>query len=503
MLRRVFYFPTEVPPGITEEARAMTHTVSAKDRSGPPAAGTRFDLAAWLNEGRALARLGLPLVVTQLAQMAMPTTDVLMIGALGQAPLAAAALGNTLYVFAWLAGYGPASAVAPVVAHILGAHPSDRARVRAAVRMGLWSVLLIAPLLCAVLAFGKTILLGIGQSPELAQEAAPYIYLLAAGIPFLLGYNVLRNFSTALSHPRAPLVVMGIAVLLNGLCDYAFIFGHFGMPRLGLIGAAVATTSANIFSFVAMAGLVTFAPAFRRYRIWRRFHRPVWPRLIETYHLGASIGLTVIFEVTLFLVAMLLMGSFGTAAIAANQIAINVPSITFMVPLGLATAATVRVGLAAGAGDQAAVRRAGFAAVLLAVLFMAGCGIVIALFPRAIVGLYIAVNEPANEEVVRLAISFLYIAAAFQIFDAVQVTAACALRGLKDARMPAVLAGGSYWLVGLPVALLLGFGAGWQGFGIWIGLAASLGVAAATMLARFAYLSGTVRLAFGKNGRTV
>jgi MATE family multidrug resistance protein len=473
----------------------------ALNRTPPATALTR--LAPWLEEVRALVKLGAPLVVTQLAQMAMPTTDVVMIGSLGQTSLAAAALATTIYIFLWLAGLGPASAVAPVIAHILGAHPDDRARVRNALRMGLWSVLLMAPLLCLALAFAGPILRALGQSPELAGMAAPYVQILALGIPFSLGFNVLRNFSTALSHPRAPLAVMGVAVLLNGLIDYALLFGHFGMPRLGLVGAAVSTTVCNIFTFAAMAALVSFAPAFRRFRVWRRFHRPDWPRLKEIYRLGFSIGLTMIFEIALFAGATLLMGPFGTAAVAAHQIAMNVPSITFMVPLGLANAATVRVGLAAGAGDRAGVRRAGFAAIALAAFFMALCGIVIASVPRAIVGLYLPVEAPANAAAAALAVTFLYVAAAFQVFDAIQVTASFSLRGLKDAHMPVILAGGSYWLVGFPLALCLGFVIHWQGFGIWLGLAASLAVAAAGMLTRFAHLSGALRLAFGNRGGTV
>ena len=483
-------------------ARIMTE-IATFVRPSPPVLNRTARLAPWLAESRALVRLGAPLVVTQLAQMAMPTTDVLMIGRLGQGPLAAAALANTIYIFAWLVGLGPSAAVAPIVAHILGAHPNEHARVRAAVRIGMWSVLLLSPVLIIALAFAEPLLLALGQTPELARAAAPYVLVLSLGIPFTLAFNVLRNFSTALSHPRAPLVVIFCAAFLNAFLDYGLIFGHFGLPRLGMIGAAIATSSANAFSFAAMAGLVTFAPAFRRFRIWRRFHRPDWARLLEVYRLGASIDLTMIFEIALFAGATLMMGPFGTAAVAAHQIAMNVPSITFMVPLGLSMAATVRVGLAAGAGDKHAVRRAGFTAIALATLFMALCGIVIANFPRTIAGLYLPVDAPENARAAALTITFLYVAAAFQIFDAIQVTAAFALRGLKDARMPVILAGGSYWLVGFPLALFLGYGLDWQGFGIWLGLAASLAVAAITMLSRFAHLSGALRLSFGKTGETV
>jgi MATE family multidrug resistance protein len=471
----------------------MSDTIlrSAADPPAPALQGHGF--APWLREARALIALGAPLIVTQLAQMAMPTTDLLMLGYLGEEALAATALAHTIYIFAWLAGLGPSSAVAPIIAHVLGARPGDRAGVRSAVRMGLWSVLLLTPFLCVVLVFAEPLLRALGQTPELAHLAAPYVQVLALGIPFSLGFYVLRNFATALSRPRAPLIVVGIAVLLNALLDYGLIFGHLGMPRLGLMGGAVATTTSNAFTFFALAALVTFAPTFRPYRIWRRFQRPDWARLKEILRLGGSIGLTMIFEIALFAGATLLMGRFGTAAVAAHQIAMNVPSVTFMVPLGLAMAASVRVGLAAGAGDAAGVRRAGFGAIALGVFYMSLSALVIATFPRAIAGLYIDVDDPANAETVRLAVSFLYVAAAFQVLDGIQVLSSFALRGLKDVHVPMWIAGISYWVIGLPLALFLGFRLGLEGFGVWLGLAASLVAAATLLLLRFAALSGALR----------
>jgi MATE family multidrug resistance protein len=184
------------------------------------------------------------------------------------------------------------------------------------------------------------------------------------------------------------------------------------------------------------------------------------------------------------------MGHFGTAALAAHQIAMNVPSITFMVPLGVAMAATVRVGYAKGAGDIDGARRAGLTALVMGSGFMLVCALILALMPRAITGLYLDLSDPANREAIAYAVSFLYVVAAFQIFDGIQVVAAFALRGLKDLRMPMLIAGFSYWGAGFPLALLLGFAIGWDGVGIWIGLAASLAIAAFLLTARFLHLSG-------------
>nr|TFG54079.1 MAG: MATE family efflux transporter [Hyphomicrobiales bacterium] len=455
----------------------------------PHGARASARLEPWLAEAGALMRLSLPLIATQLAHMAMPTTDIFMIGTLGQDALAVAALATTIYIFALLIGLGPASAIAPIIAHIVGANPSDRARARIALRMGLWAMVVLTAPLCFSLMFAEYALLALGQTAKMAAAAAPYVQILAIGLPFALGFNVLRNFSTALGNARAPLIIMSAAVILNIILDYGLIFGRLGMAEFGLTGAAIATAICDAFCFFALAALLTFAPAFRSYRIWRRFHRADWRRFGETFRLGASIGVTMIFETALFAGSTLAMGFFGTAALAAHHIAMNVPSISFMVPLGIAMAASVRVGYAAGAGDPEGARRAGLTALMMGGGFMCLCALLLALLPRAIIGLYLDLRDPANEYAIAYAVSFLYVVAALQIFDGIQVVAAFSLRGLKDVRMPILIAGVSYWGAGLPLALLLGFVIGWEGVGIWIGLAAALMIAAALLSARFFYLS--------------
>jgi MATE family multidrug resistance protein len=278
-------------------------------------------------------------------------------------------------------------------------------------------------------------------------------------------------------------------IVYNGAVDYALIFGHFGAPRLGILGAGIASASSYVFCFFGALAVVYATPQLRQYRIFRRFFRPHWRHLGEIFHLGLPIGATMMAEGTLFNASLLLMGAFGAAAVAAHQISLNPPSITFMVPLGIATAATVRVGHAAGRGDGAGVRRAGYAAMMLAVAFMGVCGIALAAFPRSIAGLYIDASVAQNAGALALATLFLRVAAAFQIVDGLQVVGALSLRGLKDARMPMILAGASYWLAGFPACLLFGFVLGLKGLGIWLGLAFGLSVAAASMCARFYVLS--------------
>ena len=448
---------------------------------------------AWLAEARELLRLAVPLAATQLAQMIILATDTVMLGHFSKEALAAAALGNTIYFLVWLLGSGMPMAVSPVIAHVQGRHsrkakPCDQREVRIAVRMGFWSVAMVSLPLLAMLIFTRPILLFLHQEPRLAFDAATFMSGLAWGLPFALGFQVLRSFSTALSRPIASLVVIGLAILWNAGFDYALIFGHFSLPRLGLFGAGLASASSNIFSFLAMLMVCVTAPALKRYHLLHRLTHPHWPSFAELFRLGLPIGVTMVFEVALFNGAALVMGTFGLASLAAHQIAITIPSLTFMIPLGIGLAATVRVGLASGAGDPVAARRAGLTAIGMAAIFMCMTAVVLLLWPRPIATLWLP-DIAANADVLALAVSFLHIAAAFQLVDGVQVAASMSLRGLKDARGPMWLAGASYWLAGAPMGLWLAFSLGMRGYGIWLGLAFGLLVAALSLTTRFILLS--------------
>jgi MATE family multidrug resistance protein len=465
----------------------MTHHIDLTS-PGPLIPAQRHH--AWLLEARELLRLAVPLAATQLAQMIILATDTVMLGHFSKEALAAAALGNTIYFLVWLLGSGMPMAVSPVIAHVQGRHslrskPCDQREVRIAVRMGFWSVAMVSLPLLAILIFTKSILLFLRQEPQLASDAALFMSGLAWGLPFALGFQVLRSFSTALSRPAAPLVVIAIAVLWNAGFDYALIFGHIGLPRLGLFGAGLASASSNIFSFLAMLAVCLSVPALKRYHVVHRLQHPHWPSFAELFRLGLPIGITLVFEVALFNGAALVMGTFGLASLAAHQIAITIPSLTFMIPLGIGLAATVRVGLAAGAGDQTAARRAGFTAIAMGASFMCVTALVLLLWPREIAVLWLP-DDAANRDVLTLAVGFLHVAAAFQLMDGVQVTAAMSLRGLKDTRGPMWLAGASYWLAGAPMGIALAFWAGMRGMGVWLGLAFGLAVAAVTLTARFA-----------------
>ncbi|NWH08854.1 MAG: MATE family efflux transporter [Alphaproteobacteria bacterium] len=442
-------------------------------------------LLPWMEDVRALLRLGLPLAFTQIAQMAIMTTDVLVVGQLGSDALAAAALGVTLYYFCWVLGFGPMAAVAPVVAQALGASPGDRATPRVAIRMGLWASVIVSLPLALPLIFGEAILVALNQPADLASMAAPYMHALLPGLVFSLSFGALRVFASAVHAPRAALVILIMTIAVNLFCNIAFVFGRFGAPELGIIGSGVATTLANIFSFAALLIWTVWSKKTAKFRILKGFLTPDWRRFAELFRIGLPIGATMLFEGTLFQAGVLIVGQFGGQMLAAHQVAVNVASFTFMVPLGLAMAGTVRVGLAAGARDEAGMRRAGLTvmAVAAAVSFISATAMV--LWPRAIAALYLDESDPANAPVIETAAGFLLLAAAFQLFDAVQVAGAMALRGLKDTQVPMILAGLSYWAIGMPVALWLTFEAGLGATGVWWGFVAGLAAAAVAMAWRF------------------
>ena len=439
----------------------------------------------WRAEARATIALAWPLILTNLAQTAMTATDVVLIGRLGADALAAGALGSNLYFATMIFGLGLTTATAPMIARELGRKGHSVRDVRRTVRQGMWAAVVIAVPIWFVLWHSESILLAMGQEPRLALQAGHYVRALEWSIlPFFL-YLVLRSFISALERPLWALAISLVAVVLNALTAWSLIFGHFGLPRLGLVGAGLATTLSDTMMFAALAIVLYTDRKFRRYYLFGRFWRADWARFAELWRLGLPIGATMVFEVAVFNASTLLMGLISAASISAHSIALQIASLSFMVPLGLSQAATVRVGRAYGAHDVEGIRRAGWTAFAMGTGFMATMALVMILVPRTLVGVFLDIDLPANAPVVDLAVSFLALAALFQLADGAQVVTAGMLRGLHDTRMPMIYAAIGYWGVGLVLGLLLGFVAKLGGVGIWIGLAAGLFVVALLLIARW------------------
>jgi MATE family multidrug resistance protein len=445
--------------------------------------------AAWRSEFAALMKLGAPMALTQLIQFSVMTVDVLMIGRLGPEPLAASSLGLVVYFAAWLIGFGPVMAVSPLVSQSLGADENNVEDVRLSVRMALWAIVLLSPFIFIVFFMTARIALALGQPAELARAAAPYVIALAPGWIFAMGVIVLRNFLAAVGETRAPLVIVIGTTLFNAFLNWLLIYGHWGIPRLELVGAGLASSLAHFAGFIALVFFIRRDRRAKRFDLFRDLLKPHGERLREIVRLGWPIGVTVAFEGMLFNACVFVMGRIGVNEVAAYQVALNVASIAFMAPLGLSMAGSVRVGLAAGAGDRPRVRRAAILTILAAIAAIMLVAIPVMLFPTFVAGLYLDAGDSKNSVVIALVADFLIIAAAFMLFDAIQVASAQALRGLKDVRLPMIITGVAYWVVGFPAAAWFGLGAGVGAVGVWWGLLLALFTAAALLALRLHLLT--------------
>jgi MATE family multidrug resistance protein len=450
-----------------------------------PTARAEERQSAWIGEVRATLALAWPLILTNLAQTGMTTTDVVMMGRLGPDAVAAGMLGVNLYFGLTIFGIGVMSAASAMIATERGRRLSSVRDVRRTVRQGLWAALCICAPSWLFLWHGEAILVAMGQDPALSAAAGAYLRTLQwAMLPFLI-YLVLRSFLAALERPRWALGAVVVGLIVNAVANWVLMFGHLGMPALGLPGSGLATTLSSWILVGVLALVVRSDRRFRRYHLFGRFWRPDWPRFRAYWRLGLPIGLTLAFEVTIFNAAVFLMGLFGTAALAAHAIAIQIASLAFMVPMGFGQAVTVRVGRAYGARDAGAITRAGWTAFALGVGFMLISAAVMLLAPWLLIDVFLDPGRPDNAPVIELAVLFLAIAALFQVADGAQVVGAGMLRGLHDTRVPMLFAALGYWGIGLPFGALLAFRFGLGGAGIWIGLASGLGVVALLMLQRW------------------
>jgi MATE family multidrug resistance protein len=442
---------------------------------------------SWRDEAIAMAKLAGPIVLTQLGWVAMLTTDAAMIGRLGKVPLAGATLVLMVYFAIYVFAFGVVMATATLASQAYGAR---RPRlVRRVIRQGLWATILIVVPGIALMAYTPEVLTLLRQPPEAVALAGEYIdtlkWSLAPGIAFI----VLRNFVSALNRPAFAMWVMLAGVPVNAALDYALIFGHFGLPRMELFGAGLATTSVSLFLCAVLLAVSLFARPFRRYNILGRFWKPDWDAFRRIFALGLPIAGIMLLEAGFFICAVFLMGWISTAAVAAHMIAIQIPHVTFMVPMGLSQAATVRVGHAVGRRDPEGAYRAGWTAIALSFVFMATMSVVILTIPETLADVFLDESRPDSAAVLALATSLLLFAAIFQAADGVQAVAAGALRGLNDTKVPMLLAALCYWAIGFTTAGALAFWAGLGAVGVWIAFVVSLGAGAVVMTWRFRTLA--------------
>ncbi len=435
------------------------------------------------HELRATLALGLPLALSQVGQIFIYAVEVLLLGRLGATELAAVTLANSVLNLSVMFSIGIAQATAPLIAQARGARQPRQ--VRRAVRQGLWVALSVTLPLGLALWFVRPALAWMGEDSTLLPMTEAYVRAAVFGLPAGAAFIVLRSFVSTYGRTRAIVLLTLAAVLVDLVVSWALIFGRLGLPALGVLGAGIGATLSWIFMFVGLLVYCLRVRPFSRFFILARFWRADWPVYRETWRIGLPIGGALLLETGLFSAATLLMGLIGTVQLAAHQVTLQLASLSFMVPLGIAIAATIRVGLATGRRDPRAARLAGFAASGLGAAFMIFMGAVFWLVPEPLVRLFIPGSAPEDMAAAALAVRFLRIAALFQLFDGLQVIGISSLRGMKDTTVPMVIAMVGYWLVGFPLAVLLGFGTPLAGRGIWLGLAAALATVAMAMLLRF------------------
>lgn len=436
------------------------------------------------DEIRATVALSIPIALTQIAQMALHTTDVVMTGQLGPQALAAGQLGHNLFFPVFITTIGVLFATAAMFAQELGGRRYKG--VRRTVRQGFWVILTMTLPAWAFFWQAEAVLVHLlGQDPALAVRAAEYAYGAMWGFPFMAGFSLLRNFIAAHTRPRPALLILIAGIGINALADWVLMFGKFGLPRLELFGLGLATTIVQATMFFALLAVVLADRRWRRYRILARFWKPDWPRYREVWTVGLPIGLTKLAESGLFAASGFLVGLIGVDALAGHAVALQYAAIAFMIPFGVAQAATVRVGLAVGRRDPEGARRAGRAAMIVGLVVVVPLALVFVTAGRPLAGLFLTAGAGHGEAAIGYAVSFLAMAGLFQLADGGQAVTAGVLRGFKDTRVPMVIALLGYWPVGIGSAVLLAFQFGLGGVGVWGGLALGLAVVWAALVLRF------------------
>lgn len=445
----------------------------------PETSSFRAELGATL-------RLAGPLALANLLQMAIGATDVIFVARLGQEALAASSLSVSIFMLIAWSLSGLTGAVAPLISAERGAGRHAVREIRRSMRMGLWLAVGSGVLAMGIGSFGETIMLATGQDPRVAARADTFLDILTWALVPLIAANALRTFVAAMGRPIFATAITAAAIAVNALGNWVFIHGRFGLPAMGLEGSALATVVTGVATLAAYVVAIQCDRRLRRYHVFGRWWRPHWQRLGEIARIGLPIALIVLAEGGFFGAAGFLMGRIGPAELAGHTLALQIAALAFQVPFGIGQAATIRAGFHYGAQDRQGVASAGRAALAVAFAFSFVAASTMVLFPRTVLSLYVDVDHPANAAMVALAMQYLVVAAAFQLFDGIQAVASGLLRGLQDTRVPMVMALFGYWVVGFGTAIFLGLFTPWAGVGVWIGLAAGLVAVSALLLRRWA-----------------
>lgn len=465
--------------------------------ASPAMTSLPFDRQRFGRELADTARLAAPLVLGQLSAVGMNVIDTLLAGHLDAHTLAAVAVGTSIWTLSLVLSLGVMMAVPPSVAQLHGAGRHEA--IGALLRQALWLAGGMGVLLGLATAFGGPLLFDlIGVDPAIGADVRRFLHAIAFGAPAMALYFALRGLSEGIGLTRPTMIFGLLGPALLAPVGYVLMYGRFGLPRLGAGGAGIATA---LVLWIQMIGLLLYVArhhAYRHVQPFGRRDRPDRRAIGELLHIGVPMGVTVFMEASLFVAVALIIGRLGADVVASHQVAINVASCAFMIPLGIAMATTVRVGHAVGRNDGAGVRMAGAAGFALTLAIQCLSASVLFAIPHGIASLY-----TRDAIVAGLAAQLLVLAGMFQLSDGIQVAANGALRGLKDTRTPMVITLLAYWGVGMPVGWWLTFHGGYGARGMWIGLIAGLTMAALMLTLRFERHSARFQTAVDLDRRRV
>ncbi|WP_349351769.1 MULTISPECIES: MATE family efflux transporter [unclassified Flagellimonas] len=436
-------------------------------------------------------KLSYPVILGMLGHTFVAFADNIMVGQLGTAELAAVSLGNSFVFIAMSLGIGFSTAITPLVAEADGA--KDRAAGKSALKHGLVLCTLLGLSLFGLILLAKPLMHHMKQPPEVVELALPYLDLVAFSLVPLIIFQAFKQFSEGLSQTKYPMYATILANVVNITLNYLFIFGSFGFPKLGIVGAAIGTLASRVIMVAFIWYLLKRKKKFESYVThfnFKEIENRVMKKIIS---LGFPSALQMFFEVAIFTAAIWLSGVLGKNAQAANQIALNLSSMTFMVGMGLSVAAMVRVGNQKGLRNHKELKRIAesifFLTLILEVAFAAIFLLGRHWFPTIYLDVDDIVNQADNAEVIIVAAELLLVAAFFQISDGLQVVVLGALRGLQDVKIPTFITFVAYWLIGFPISYYLGLYTRFESAGIWIGLLSGLTASAVMLYLRFNFLT--------------
>ena len=441
----------------------------------------------YTREFRYNIRLAVPVILGMLGHTFVAFADNIMVGQLGTAELAAVSLGNSFVFVAMSLGIGFSTAITPLVAEADGA--GNKAGAKSALKHGLVLCTVLGLVLFGLIQLGKPLMFLMDQPPEVVALSIPYLDLVAFSLVPLVMFQAYKQFSEGLSQTKYPMYATIVANVVNIILNYLLIFGAFGFPKLGIIGAAIGTLAARIIMLIMLWYLLEKKKKFHDYVTGFNFKKIEKRVMRKIIHLGFPSALQMFFEVAIFTAAIWLSGVLGKNPQAANQIALNLSSMTFMFGMGLGVAAMIRVGNQKGLKNFTELRRIAQSILLLTFILEVVFAIFFLLGRHWLPTIYLDVNDPANQmdnmEVILLASKLLLVAAFFQISDGLQVVILGALRGIQDVKVPTFITFIAYWLISFPICYYLGLHTELKSIGIWIGLLSGLTASAIMLYIRF------------------